>query len=303
MGERKVVNKYYPPDFDPSKVPRIRNKGGDKQIKVRMMLPFSLRCTTCGNFIYKGTKFNSRKEDVQGETYLGIRIYRFYFRCTRCAAEITMKTDPKNSDYVCELGATRNFDVHRENRRQEENIAKRKKEEEDEDAMRALENRTLNSKREMEMLSALDDMKSLNARNARVSTGDAIAALRSGGTAQSHADALRMEAEEDEAAVRQFAARTAVVRLADPSEARQGEAEARGQGDAEARETSPPAAPPPKRPRVPPKVAFAVRRAKAPVPVAESPPVAPKPPQAASDPEPASGLAGLMAYASSDSEG
>ena len=99
MGERKVLNKYIPPDFDPSKVPKGK-RPADGQIKVRMMLPMSICCQTCGNFISKGTKFNSRKEDAKGETYLGLKIFRFYFRCPRCSGEIAMKTDPERSDYI-----------------------------------------------------------------------------------------------------------------------------------------------------------------------------------------------------------
>ena len=49
------------------------------------------RCLTCGNYVYKGRKFNSRKEDAQGEKYLGIQIYRFYIRCPECLSEITFK--------------------------------------------------------------------------------------------------------------------------------------------------------------------------------------------------------------------
>ena len=221
MGERKVLNKYYPPDFDPSKVPRVRkNKDELKRIKVRMMLPFSLQCGKCGNFIYKGTKFNSRKEDVQDESYLGIRIYRFYFRCPRCSNEITMKTDPKNSDYVCETGATRNFEPRKEEEKQNEEVRKKREEEEEGNAMKALENRALDSKREMDILNALDEIKSLNNRNARMGADQVIAALRSSTGAEGGEAAAREVDEEEleELELRQFRSRNQIKRIDDTAD-------------------------------------------------------------------------------------
>lgn len=59
--------------------------------------------------------------------YLGMQIYRFYIKCTKCLREITFKvklkptfasicndffeqTDPANGDYELEHGAIRNFE-------------------------------------------------------------------------------------------------------------------------------------------------------------------------------------------------
>eukprot|EP00347_Sterkiella_histriomuscorum_P019157 403342728 len=166
MSERKVLNKYYPPDFDPSKLAKIK-RAKDKQDNVRMMLPMSVRCNTCGNFLYIGTKFNMRKETCNDEDYLGIKIFRFYFKCSRCYAEVTMKTDPKNHDYVAEHGATRNYEPWRDIQHAE-NVLKAKRQLEDDDAMKNLENRTYDSKREMDVLDALEEVKQMNKRLAKV---------------------------------------------------------------------------------------------------------------------------------------
>lgn len=154
MGERKVQCRYFPPDFDPSLVPK-RKWDPYKQVEVRMMIPFSMQCLSCGEFMYRGKKFNSRKEDVIGDDYLGVRKYRFYIRCSACSNEIAFKTDPENNDYTCESGAQRNFESFRDER----------EEAPPEDAMAALEARALDSKLEIDILDALDHIKTINRRH------------------------------------------------------------------------------------------------------------------------------------------
>lgn len=178
MGERKVLNRYIPPDFDPSIIPKFKREKG-RLIEVRMMLPFSLRCNTCGEYMYRGKKFNSKSERVQGEDYMGITKLRFYIKCTNCSAEITFKTDPKNTDYECESGASRNFELWRDNTNELEQEAKEREEEEDMDAMKALEHRTIDNKIEMDVLDALDEIKALNYRHQKVDTAKILEKLDS----------------------------------------------------------------------------------------------------------------------------
>ena len=183
MSERKVLSKYYPPDFDPSKVgrtPKHLRPTGPKRETVRLMAPYSMKCTSCGEYIYKGRKFNARKE-ITEEKYLTISIIRFYIRCTRCSSEITFKTDPKNTDYECERGAKRNFEAWRDPSSKElqetdeqrldrlEREEAEAAEEEERNAMEELEGKMAESKREMAIADALDEIRT---RNARIERGE-----------------------------------------------------------------------------------------------------------------------------------
>ena len=126
-----------------------------------------MRCKSCGEFIYKSKKFNARKENTD-EYYLSIRILRFYIRCPKCASEITFKTDPQNTDYQVEHGATRNYEPWKEEREEEFRKKRSREEEEKVNPLKALENKTLDSKREVEIFEALDEIRALNDRNYRL---------------------------------------------------------------------------------------------------------------------------------------
>jgi len=195
MSERKVLTKYYPPDFDPAKIERRRGpkQAGPKQQTVRLMAPFSMKCTSCGEYIYKGRKFNARKETSE-EKYYDISIFRFYIRCTRCSAEITFKTDPKNMDYTCEKGAKRNFEPWREAKlaeeTEEERLDRIAREEEERDAMKELEKKTLDAKTEMAIADALDDVQHRNAARERLGKDGAIITVAAPSEQDKEAEAI-----------------------------------------------------------------------------------------------------------------
>ncbi|ODV78363.1 DUF572-domain-containing protein [Suhomyces tanzawaensis NRRL Y-17324] len=110
MSERKAINKYYPPDYDPSQVKKKRKTGtGTPDIKIRMMAPYSMRCLKCNEYIAQRRSFNARKE-VTNEKYLSTKIIRFHITCPRCNNKITFKTNPQTAGYTPEEGAVRNYE-------------------------------------------------------------------------------------------------------------------------------------------------------------------------------------------------
>ncbi|CAI4034670.1 hypothetical protein SMKI_11G1190 [Saccharomyces mikatae IFO 1815] len=116
MSERKAINKYYPPDYNPLEAEKLSRKMA-KNLKtmnkshasIRLMTPFSMRCLECNEYIPKSRKFNGKKELLKEKYLDSIKIYRLTISCPRCANSIAFRTDPGNSDYVMEIGGVRNY--------------------------------------------------------------------------------------------------------------------------------------------------------------------------------------------------
>jgi hypothetical protein len=178
------------------------------------MAPFSMKCLSCGEYIYKGRKFNSRKEIRPDEKYLGIQILFFHIKCTRCSAEITFRTDPRNTDYAMVKGAMRSFEPWRNKELAEESVDERldrlEREEaeaageEEKNAMEDLEAKNADARREMAAADALDEIRQRNARihrSEKEGTDFADTIVRT-----EDEERERQEREDDEAAKRAFAA-------------------------------------------------------------------------------------------------
>ncbi|KAL6728361.1 hypothetical protein Aduo_010140 [Ancylostoma duodenale] len=201
--ERKVFQKYYPPDYDPTKLPRAKGTRA-RQFVQRVMTPFNMQCNTCHEYIYKGKKFNMKRETVEGEDYLGLRLFRFYFKCPNCLAEITFKTDLENCDYQNEHGATRLFEAIK--LYQDAEKAKEAQEEEDKkDPMKMLEKRTMMSRAEMEAMGNLEDLQEISRHKESVDVEEFLEATK---PELSIAEQIKLQEQEDEEFIRNVYGKT-----------------------------------------------------------------------------------------------
>ena len=91
-------------------------------------------------------------------------------KCKHCHSEIAIKTDPKNHDYTCEFGGSRTYEAWRDAREAEERLAEIQEQEEQGNTMRILENRTKESKREMDILDALDEIREMTRADAKINS-------------------------------------------------------------------------------------------------------------------------------------
>ncbi len=111
-----------------------------------------------------------------------------------------------NTDYAAEHGASRNFEPWRDEKAEEEDRLARLEEEEN-NPMKVLENKTVDSKREMDILDALQDIRARNARNERVGqTADVLSQIaRKEVESEEDAERKRLEAEDEKLVEEVFA--------------------------------------------------------------------------------------------------
>eukprot|EP00475_Leptophrys_vorax_P046467 TRINITY_DN9993_c0_g1_i2.p1 TRINITY_DN9993_c0_g1~~TRINITY_DN9993_c0_g1_i2.p1 ORF type:complete len:322 (+),score=103.15 TRINITY_DN9993_c0_g1_i2:1076-2041(+) len=115
MADRKATNKYYPPEWDPSKGSinqfrgqhplraRARKLESDGILVVRFEMPFHVWCDGCQRVIGKGVRFNAEKQSAG--KYFSSTIWKFTMKCSECSQKIVIQTDPQNSDFAVISGA------------------------------------------------------------------------------------------------------------------------------------------------------------------------------------------------------
>lgn len=193
MAERKAVNKYYPPDWDPSKVfsfifcfkftkrfsffffflkgsintfrgqhplrERARKLKTEGILVVRFEIPYNVFCSRCKNHIGKGVRFNAEKKKVGH--YFSTPIFHFKMKCPSCPNLIEIQTDPKNRDYQILSGADRQTETWEPS--QEDNVISLASEEEKkklaEDPIYKLEHALEDKKKSSQLLPVLEKLK------------------------------------------------------------------------------------------------------------------------------------------------
>lgn len=114
MADRRAVNKYYPPDWDPSKgsinkyneshpLRGRASKIDEGILVVRFEMPFSIWCSGCNNHIGMGVRYNAEKSKIG--SYYTTPIYKFVMKCHLCDNYFEIQTDPSKLDYTISKGA------------------------------------------------------------------------------------------------------------------------------------------------------------------------------------------------------
>ena len=181
-----------------------------------------------------------------------------------------VRDGPHAIDTTRYAGATRNFESWRQQDEAEEKFEGERKEAAEANAMSALESKTLDSKIEMDILDALDEIKAYNERHERVDRAEL-------GSAQKPNDEMSAKERDEMAAFKRAQAARAVDAKPPPLQ---------GSSSDEAAPAPPPALAAPEPARPPSQMPVVLKRR-----LADAPPPVEKKPK----------LGGLVAYSSSSS--
>ncbi|KAJ2455462.1 Protein saf4 [Coemansia sp. RSA 2336] len=114
MAERRAVNKYYPPGWDPSQglansyvgqhpLRDRARKLNEGILIVRFELPFGIWCGGCNSMLATGLRFNAEKKKVGN--YYSTPIWSFRMKCRECGHWFEIRTNPKEAAYDVVDGA------------------------------------------------------------------------------------------------------------------------------------------------------------------------------------------------------
>ncbi|EGG16380.1 coiled-coil domain-containing protein [Cavenderia fasciculata] len=114
MAERRAMNKYIPPDYDPKKGSmntqlgqhhlrdRIKKNG---VMVVRFEMPYNVWCLGCNKHIGRGTRYNAHKKLIG--KYLSSDIISFKMKCRLCSHSFEIQTDPEHAQFKLADGLKR----------------------------------------------------------------------------------------------------------------------------------------------------------------------------------------------------
>ncbi|KAL9174339.1 hypothetical protein ABFS82_02G046700 [Erythranthe guttata] len=80
--------------------------------RVRMTMPFGLKCNKCDRHTDKGEKLYCFKRAIGIDSTFEVEIFRFEFWCQCCRSDFSIVSDPGRYDYVLESGAKGFIDSH-----------------------------------------------------------------------------------------------------------------------------------------------------------------------------------------------